>query len=164
MKKQRKGFTLVELLIVIAILGVIAIYAIPKYQSLTFEAVLSEAKAQLGTVRSALNIYYARHEGHYPDTIDGSLFTDGQVPTVTIAKAIGSSFIPTAATLISSNAVVTIVRADGMVIPPDITDVGGWIYVVTPDRTKCDVRINSHLPDRITYKQCPPLGRPYYGY
>ncbi len=164
MKERRKGFTLVELLIVIAILGVIAIYAIPKYQSLTFEAVLSEAKAQLGVVRSALSIYYARHEGHYPDTIDGSLFADGQVPTVTIAEGNYTSFIPVTATLISSNAVVTIVRADGMVIPPDITNAGGWIYVVTPDRTKCDVRINSHLPDRVTYKEHPPLGKVYYAY
>jgi len=73
MKKQRKGFTLVELVIVIAILGILAAYAVPKYQGLVEEARSAEARAQLGTVRSALGIYYAKNHGVYPNTIDGTI-------------------------------------------------------------------------------------------
>lgn len=158
--KSRSGFTLVELIAVIVILSIVAVYVAPKYQELYLQALLSEAKAQLATVRSALNIYYAQHEGHYPDTIDGSLFADGTVPAVTVTAGDYYHRYIT----ITSNAVVVVVHDDGKVIPPDITNAGGWIYAISPDRTKCDVRINSHRPDYVTKDLCPPFGRPWYGY
>jgi prepilin-type N-terminal cleavage/methylation domain-containing protein len=160
MQKQRNAFTLVELVVIIAILGILAAYAVPKYQELYLQALLSEAKAQLATVRSALNIYYAQHEGHYPDTIDGSLFADGTVPAVTVTAGDYYHRYIT----ITSNAVVVVVHDDGKVIPPDVTNAGGWIYAISPDRTKCDARINSHRPDYVTKDLCPPFGRPWYGY
>ena len=138
MKKQRKGFTLVELVIVIAILGILAAYAVPKYQGLVEQARSAEARAQLGTVRSALGIYYAKNHGVYPDSIESKkaeLFADGTVPTVEVTKPDG--------TVISSNAVAVSTTTDGKITASDVTDAGGWIYEVTADKTQCDVRINS---------------------
>ena len=136
MKKQRKGFTLVELVIVIAILGILAAYAVPKYQGLVEEARSAEARAQLGTVRSALGIYYAKNHGVYPNTIDGTIFADGAVPTVEVTTSGG--------TVVSSNAVATSPTSDGKITASDVTtDVGGWIYEVKTDHTQCDVRLNS---------------------
>lgn len=135
MKKQRKGFTLVELVIVIAILGILAAYAVPKYQGLVEEARSAEARAQLGTVRSALGIYYAKNHGVYPNTIDGTIFADGAVPTVEVTTSGG--------TVVSSNAVATSPTSDGKISDADVGDVGGWIYEVKTDHTQCDVRLNS---------------------
>ncbi len=137
MKKQRKGFTLVELVIVIAILGILAAYAVPKYQGLVEQARSAEARAQLGTVRSALGIYYAKNHGVYPAALDGNIFADGTVPTVEVTKTDG--------TVLSSAAVKTVTHAP--VVVGDIDNAGGWVYGVTTDKTQCDVRINSQGND-----------------
>lgn len=56
---NNRGFTLVELVIIIVILGILAAVAIPKYQSLTVEAKESAARSSLGGIRSGITIYYA---------------------------------------------------------------------------------------------------------
>jgi len=56
--KNKKGFTLLELVIVIVIVGVLSIVAVPVYRSYTENAYLTEAKALLGGVYKAEKIYY----------------------------------------------------------------------------------------------------------
>jgi len=56
---NQKGFTLIELVIIIVILGVLAAVAIPKYQDLTSEAKEASTRGALGGLRSAITIYYA---------------------------------------------------------------------------------------------------------
>ena len=54
-----EGFTLIELVIIIVVLGIIAAIAVPKYQNIANEAKVSSCKGSLGGLRSALNIWYA---------------------------------------------------------------------------------------------------------
>ena len=63
--RNQAGFTLVELMIVIVIVGILAAVAVPIYQSNITKAKMSECDATLGTIRTALRIYYAEH-GNYP--------------------------------------------------------------------------------------------------
>jgi len=53
------GFTLIELVIIIVILGILAAVAIPKYQDITGEAREAAARGSLGSIRSGITIYYA---------------------------------------------------------------------------------------------------------
>ena len=61
MKKcnNKRGFTLIELVIVIGIIGLLAAIAIPKFQDLTGLAKAGATKAGLGSVRSTLAVLYA---------------------------------------------------------------------------------------------------------
>lgn len=63
MKKGQKGFTLVELLIVIAIIGILAAIAIPRYNSATDSAKVAQVRATLSTIESAGEIYRAANNG-----------------------------------------------------------------------------------------------------
>ena len=54
MKKTQQGFTLIELMIVVAIIGILAAIAIPAYQDYTARAQMSEAMSLTSGVRTAV--------------------------------------------------------------------------------------------------------------
>ncbi|MDD5496072.1 MAG: type II secretion system protein [Candidatus Omnitrophica bacterium] len=58
---KRRGFTLIELVIVIVILGILAAVAIPKFVDLTGEARKAACKGALGGLRSGIAIWYAHN-------------------------------------------------------------------------------------------------------
>ncbi len=66
---DRRGFTLVELMITVVIVGILASVAIPLYQANVKRAKAAEADAILGTIRTALRVYYAEN-GSYPTATD----------------------------------------------------------------------------------------------
>ena len=63
--KSNKGFTLVELVVVIAILGILAGIAIPRFLDATATARGAKIVADMRTLESAQTIYYAKN-GQYP--------------------------------------------------------------------------------------------------
>ena len=81
--KSESGFTLIELVIVIVILGILAAVAIPKYEDMREQARVATIKGQLGAIRSAVAIQYARNalngHGGFPP-LDGTIFAEGRVP------------------------------------------------------------------------------------
>ena len=60
------GFTLIEMTIVAAIIGILAAVAIPKFADMVRKSKEGATKGQLGALRSALSVYYAENEGLYP--------------------------------------------------------------------------------------------------
>jgi prepilin-type N-terminal cleavage/methylation domain-containing protein len=59
--RNEKGFTLIELMIVIAIIGILAAVAIPSYQNYTKRAKASEAKILLDAIRTNEETYKAEY-------------------------------------------------------------------------------------------------------
>ena len=53
MKSVQKGFTLIELMIVVAIIGILAAIAIPQYQNYIAKSQVSRAVAELGSIKTA---------------------------------------------------------------------------------------------------------------
>jgi len=86
--RNSRGFTLVELIIVMIVLGIMAALAIPKFFNMSEDAKYSAVQGALGGVRSAVANYYAKEAarngtGTYPTLAmmtDGSTVLDGKIP------------------------------------------------------------------------------------
>ena len=66
--KLREGFTLIEILIVVVIIGILATVAIPTYFAYVEKAYASDAKTQLKNILMNADIY-RQEQGSYPDDI-----------------------------------------------------------------------------------------------
>lgn len=55
------GFTLIEVVIIIVVLGILSTFAIAKYQDLTLDAKKSSCRAALGGLRSGISIWYSQN-------------------------------------------------------------------------------------------------------
>jgi type IV pilus assembly protein PilA len=67
MLKNKKGFTLIELMIVVAIIGILAAIAIPNFMNYQCKAKQSEAKSSLGNIRTAQEAYFAEYDTYSSD-------------------------------------------------------------------------------------------------
>ena len=68
MLTDKKGFTLIELMIVIAIIGILAAIAIPQFAKYRRKAYNSAALSDLKNVRTEIEAYYADHDS-YPTNL-----------------------------------------------------------------------------------------------
>ncbi|MBK8575515.1 MAG: prepilin-type N-terminal cleavage/methylation domain-containing protein [Elusimicrobia bacterium] len=66
MRSWALGFTLIELMVTVAIVSILSSVVIPKFGNMVIRAKESSTKGALGALRSALSIYYADNEGRFP--------------------------------------------------------------------------------------------------
>ena len=69
---KRSGFTLVEILIVVVILGILAAIVVPQFARATADAKQQATISQLVKLRNALNVYYFRNNSVFPTVTAGN--------------------------------------------------------------------------------------------
>ena len=112
MKRVQQGFTLIELMIVVAIIGILAAVALPAYQDYT-------KKAKFANVVSVSNGYKL---GVAECVNNGSAMTDCDI---------GQNGVPSAPGTMPAN-VTSIGVVDGVVTVTGTSDAGGYTSVLTP--------------------------------
>ena len=100
MKKVQQGFTLIELMIVVAIIGILAAIAIPAYQDYTIRAQVSEGLNLSGGAKAAVTEFY-QDRGVWPtDNTEAGLETSANIRGKYVASV--------AATAAGVNAIITV--------------------------------------------------------
>lgn len=109
--KDRRGFTLVELMITVVIVGILAAVAIPLYQGQVKRAKASEADAALGSIRTALRVYYAENAA-YPKASSFKAVTSIGID-MTAADLNGKYFVASNYTYKSKDGKSYVIQAKG---------------------------------------------------
>jgi prepilin-type N-terminal cleavage/methylation domain-containing protein len=146
---KSKGFTLIELMIVVAIIGILAAIAIPRFAQMLEKSREGATKGNLGSIKSAASIYYGDTQGTWPTTLQSfsgyafSKYLDNISPVKVTGAFTGGASSP-------SGAVVT--QTNQSSVPK--TSATGWLY----DSNFGNVYVNS------TVKDSKSLPYSFYGF
>jgi type IV pilus assembly protein PilA len=135
MKKLQQGFTLIELMIVVAIIGILAAIAIPAYQDYTQRAQVGEALTIVSAAKTAI-AEYAQTNGVFPTGPDitalalnigtGPADPAGQyVETVVVTPATGVI----TAKMLGAGVGADIANGNVVLTPPDLAALAGKAFV-----------------------------------
>ncbi len=140
MRKQ-KGFTLIELMIVVAIIGILAAVAIPKFAQMLEKAREGATKGNVGAIKSAVSIYYGDNTGVFPLNLTDVLFKNylSAVPSMKVTHPSGGTKLSGTCTAVAT---VSVFGYAGDIV----TTTDGWKYNVASG----DVWVNNAQTDTKT--------------
>lgn len=156
MKRSSRGFTLVEILIVVIILGILAAIVIPQFTQASTEARVSNLKTNLQTVRSQLLLYKTQHLESYPDTTFAAQMTQysdingGTATTPDATHTFGPYLQSIPVNPISNVNTLRIVTGATTAFAAPTAD-GGWYFNDTTGEFRADLKDSWTAADGSLY-------------
>ncbi len=148
-KNKQNGFTIVELLIVVVVIGILAAIVTVAYTGITSRAKDSERSAELRSIATAIDLYYIDNGGYPRCGATGPNVSPYPLGAGTAASCLADELVPT---YISS-------------IPTDPTNSGSYVYryAVGYRKTGATSYTNSPSDNYILGVKEESSSGPYYG-
>jgi type IV pilus assembly protein PilA len=147
MKAVQKGFTLIELMIVIAIIGILAAIAIPAYQNYTIRSQVTEGLSLADGWKTSISEFYAQH-GSFPAGSDISgTATSIAVSGATQGKYVGSIAVTTGGEIVitytgsQANAKLSAAGANVLGLNPGLDGNNDVIWICGTNTTPTGVTV-----------------------
>ena len=128
MKQIQKGFTLIELMIVVALIGILAAVALPAYQDYTIRAKVSELMLQASGFRTSVT---------EKAQVDGALTSAGSGLTVNVAGKVSGGSVSDAGVISIEGSTASTSTGAAVTVTMTPTMTGGtltWACVGTPSK------------------------------
>ena len=123
--RNQKGFTLVELLIVVIILGILAAVVIPQFNSAASESKEAALASNLATVRQAVEMFKVQHNDAFP----GATMVTQLTTTTDTAGAAGKAYGPYLRDSFPKNPIDSVgAVVTAATTPATPSAAGGWFY------------------------------------